>query len=154
MTEVNGRLAWSTPKDHQRRTVPIPAFLHRMIEERLVAVAEDDILFSSPRGGVLRVRSARRAWFDAAAIAAGVSAPLNPSELRHTAASLTVHAGAHVLTVQRMLGHEKASMTLDVYADLFDGNLDLVAQQLDAVRPKGRADHLRTTGSDRGLTLV
>jgi len=107
VTEVNGRLAWSTPKDHQRRTVPIPAFLHRMIEERLVAVAEDDILFSSPRGGVLRVRSARREWFDAATITAGVSG-LNPSELRHTAASLTVHAGAHVLAVQRMLGHEKS----------------------------------------------
>ena len=29
-------------------------------------------------------------------------------------------AGANVKAVQRMLGHAKASMTLDVYADLFD----------------------------------
>ena len=34
--------------------------------------------------------------------------------------------------VQRMLGHAKASMTLDVYADLFDEDLDSVAANLDA----------------------
>ena len=33
--------------------------------------------------------------------------------------------------VQRMLGHAKASMTLDVYADLFDYDLDIVADRLD-----------------------
>jgi hypothetical protein len=31
-----------------------------------------------------------------------------------------------------MLGHAKASMTLDVYADLFDEDLDSVAANLDA----------------------
>jgi hypothetical protein len=31
-----------------------------------------------------------------------------------------------------MLGHAKASMTLDVYADLFDKDLDSVAAYLDA----------------------
>jgi hypothetical protein len=31
-----------------------------------------------------------------------------------------------------MLGHAKASMTLDVYADLFDVDLDDVAVNLDA----------------------
>ncbi|WP_424051921.1 hypothetical protein [Mycobacterium sp.] len=45
--------------------------------------------------------------------------------------------------VQRMLGHAKASMTLDVYADLFDEDLDGVADRLDtAVRIT--ADQLRT----------
>ncbi|WP_236950713.1 tyrosine-type recombinase/integrase, partial [Mycobacterium tuberculosis] len=45
---------------------------------------------------------------------------ITPHDLRHTAASLAVSAGANVKAVQRMLGHAKASMTLDVYADLFD----------------------------------
>lgn len=31
-----------------------------------------------------------------------------------------------------MLGHAKASMTLDVYADLFDTDLDDVAAELDS----------------------
>jgi hypothetical protein len=41
-------------------------------------------------------------------------------------------AGANVKAVQRMLWHAKASMTLDVYADLFDADLDDVAVNLDA----------------------
>jgi integrase len=49
-----------------------------------------------------------------------------------TAASLAVSAHANVKAVQRTLGHAKASMTLDVYADLFDEDLDEVAGRLDA----------------------
>ena len=33
--------------------------------------------------------------------------------------------------VQRMLGHASASMTLDVYRDLFDDDLDAVTERLD-----------------------
>jgi hypothetical protein len=51
---------------------------------------------------------------------------------RHTAASLAVSAGANVKAVQRMLGHASAAMTLDTYADLFDDDLDSVADALDA----------------------
>ncbi|OZG51762.1 integrase [Pseudoscardovia radai] len=35
-----------------------------------------------------------------------------------------VSSGANVKAVQRQLGHASASMTLDVYADLFDDDLD------------------------------
>jgi integrase len=52
-------------------------------------------------------------------------------DLRHTAASLAVSAGANVKAVQRMLGHASAAMTLDVYADLFDDDLDAVAEALN-----------------------
>ena len=48
--------------------------------------------------------------------------------LRHTAASLAISAGANPKVVQRMLGHASAAMTLDVYADLFDSDLDSVAE--------------------------
>ena len=36
--------------------------------------------------------------------------------------------------VQRMLGHASAAMTLDVYADLFDDDLDAVATALDQAK--------------------
>jgi integrase len=82
---------------------------------------------------VLRNRNARRSWFDAAA--AAIDEPgLTPHELRHTAASLAVSAGANVKAVQRMLGHASAAMTLDRYADLFDDDLDAVADRLDSIR--------------------
>ena len=57
---------------------------------------------------------------------------ITPHDLRHTAASLAVSAGAHVKAVQRMLGHASAAMTLDVYAYLFDDDLNQVAAALDA----------------------
>jgi integrase len=40
-------------------------------------------------------------------------------------------SGANVLVVQRQLGHRSAAITLDVYADLFDTDLDAVAQAFD-----------------------
>jgi hypothetical protein len=49
---------------------------------------------------------------------------------RDTAASLAVSAGANVKTVQRMLGHASAAMTLDIYAGLFDDDLDAVGERL------------------------
>lgn len=69
---------------------------------------------------------------------------LTPHELRHTAASLAVSAGASALIVQRVLGHQKPSMTLDVYADLFGADLDDVAKRLGKVRAENLADSLRT----------
>ena len=70
---------------------------------------------------------------------------LHPNELRHTAASLAVSAGANVKAVQRMLGHAKASMTLDVYADQFEDDFTAVADRLDEIAEA--ADHLRTEPS-------
>lgn len=58
---------------------------------------------------------------------------ITPHDLRHTAASLAVSAGANVKAVQRMLGHSSAAMTLDIYADLFDDDLNAVADRLNAV---------------------
>ena len=52
-------------------------------------------------------------------------------DLRHTAASLAVSAGANVKAVQKMLGHASAAMTLDTYADLFDDDLNTVAVRLN-----------------------
>ncbi len=51
--------------------------------------------------------------------------------LRHTATSLAVSSGANVKAIQRMLGHASAAMTLDVYADLFDDDLEALAEPLD-----------------------
>jgi integrase len=62
------------------------------------------------------------------------AARVTPHDLRHTSASLVVSAGANVKAVQRMLGHPSAAMTLDVYADLFDDDLEAVAVAFDQAR--------------------
>src|SRR3954451_24857317 len=105
-----------------------------------------ELAFPSPQGAVLRNRNARSAWFDAAARVIGEPG-LTPHELRHTAASLAIKAGANGKAVQRMLGHASAAMTLDRYADLFDDDLDDVADRLDGLRSatlRTFADFLRT----------
>jgi len=133
VTEVGGRLTWGTPKNHQRRSVPVPRSL---VDELAVVVAgkgRDDLVFSTPLGGVLRNNNFRRDVFDAATEAAGLKG-LTPHELRHTAASLAISAGANVKAVQRMLGHKSATMTLDVYGGLFEDDLDGVAERIDAAR--------------------
>jgi integrase len=133
MTEVNGgRIVWGTPKSHESRSVPIPRFLVDALAVHVAGRAADDLVFTTMARSPLRNRNARRSWFDDAAGAAGVPG-LTPHELRHTAASLAVSAGANVKAVQRMLGHASAALTLDRYADLFDDDLDAVAERLDAV---------------------
>ena len=84
-------------------------------------------------GKTLRNLNWRRDVFDPAAADVGLEA-LTPHELRHTAASLAVSSGANVKAVQKMLGQASAAMTLDVYAGLFDDDLDGVADRMDALR--------------------
>src|SRR3954454_16631507 len=65
---------------------------------------------------------------------------VTPHDLRHTAASLAVASGATVKSVQRMLGHASAAMTLDVYSGLFDDDLTAVASGMAApARPAAEA---------------
>ena len=66
----------------------------------------------------------------------GVQEDLTIHDLRHTAASLAIASGANVKAVQRMLGHASAAMTLDVYADLFDDDLDSVSLALHEARAR------------------
>ena len=62
-----------------------------------------------------------------------------------TAASLAVSARPNVKAVQRMLGHASAAMTLDIYADLFDDDLEVVATALHDARLRENA---HKTGND------
>ena len=132
----SGGLVWSTPKTYERRSVPFPAALADELAALMVGKARDDLVFTDQRGGVLRNSNWRARVFGPAVEAcrkADDSFPsVTPHDLRHTAASLAVSAAANVKAVQRMLGHAKASMTLDVYADLFEDDLDAVAVNLDA----------------------
>jgi len=44
-------------------------------------------------------------------------------DLRHTAASLWLAAGADPKVVQRVLGHATAAMTMDLYGHMVDASL-------------------------------
>lgn len=63
---------------------------------------------------------------------------LDTYELRHTAASLAIAAGADVKTVRLMLGHSSATTTLDVYGHLWEEGLDALPGAMDALMAKER----------------
>jgi integrase len=130
VTEPDGKLIWGDPKNHQRRSVPIPKFLVDELDVLKAGKGPKDLMFTGAHGGVLRNGNFRRDVFNPAAVKAGLDG-LTPHELRHTAASLAISSGANVKAVQRMLGHASAAMTLDVYAGLFDDDLDGLADRMD-----------------------
>jgi integrase len=143
VTEVKGVAVLGTPKTHHRRSVPIPRSLVDPLTQHVAGRAPEDLLFTSPEGAVLRIGNFRKLVFDTVARRAGLDC-LMPHELRHTAASLAVSAGANIKAVQRLLGHASAAMTMDVYSGLFDDDLDGVADRLDAAVTRARADSVRT----------
>ena len=98
-------------------------------------------------GGPRRVPAhpGARSWLAGAVARRQLADPTFPRvtahDLRHTAASLAIHAGANPKVVQRMLGHASAAMTLDVYADLFESDLDAVAESVAKMWPSHAVSH-------------
>jgi integrase len=105
VTEVKGQLVWSTPKSYEQRSVPFPAFLANELAALMVGKDRDDLIFTAPEGEVLRVSHWRPRVFNRAIKRLTKTVEgfpvVTPHDLRHTAASLAISAGANVKAVQR-----------------------------------------------------
>ena len=152
VSDVNGQLVWSSPKTHQSRDVPLPRSLVPMVEAAMKGKGPDELLFLSPEGTPIRLPNWRRRVWQPAVDSAGLG-HLTPHDLRHTAASLAIGSGASVKHVQRMLGHKDASMTLNVYASLFEDDLDAVSDRLDAAWLDASAASMRPAAGQEHLSL-
>lgn len=147
---VGGVIEVGTPKTHERRTVPLPKFLVEPLAAACRGKGRDGIVFPVAGGGYAKPPG-MKTWFAGAVTRCTAAAEdarttetekcgepvtvvfprITPHDLRHTAASLAVSAGANVKAVQKMLGHKSAAMTLDTYADLFDKDAEAVADAHD-----------------------
>jgi len=159
VTPVGGVMTFGPTKGHERREVPLPRFLAKELEDQIQGKGPESLLFTGPRGAILRSQTFQRAALSPAAEKLGLCEPklddrgrpltvrntdgtvrpvytkhLHPHELRHTAASLAIASGADVKVVQQMLGHKSATMTLDLYGHLFGDRLDVVADAMDNAR--------------------
>ena len=144
--EVGPRVIVGTPKSHKQRTVPVPAFVVERLAHQCKGKNREDLLFPGP-SGYMRPPRGTGGWFAGAVKRSGVPR-LTPKDLRNTAASLAVRGGgANVKVVQRMLGHASAAMTLDVYADLFDDDLDSVGDALDRAASSASVSKMWPRGS-------
>ncbi|MEE1296955.1 MAG: tyrosine-type recombinase/integrase [Bifidobacterium sp.] len=128
-----GQYFEGAPKTWERRSVPAAAYVLDALRDHVAGRDADALVFEghSSGGYIGDVTKGGRNWYARALKASGVP-PLRVHDLRHTAASIAISAGANVKAVQRMLGHQTAAMTLDTYADLFDTDLDAVAANIDA----------------------
>jgi len=125
--QIGARHAVGHTKGKAVRAVPVPEFVLTAISELCRGKGPGDLVFSD--GDYLPRPKSTNGWFKRAVDRSCVQA-ITPHDLRHTAASLAVSAGVNVLALARMLGHKDPSVTLRVYADLFDSDLDAIAVNL------------------------
>ncbi|MFW2512248.1 tyrosine-type recombinase/integrase [Demequina sp. SO4-13] len=137
----SGTMHWKDPKDYERRPIVLAKFLVPILQARIEGLGPEDLVFPSAAGTPMRKGNFRRDAFNPAVKEAGLDG-LTPHGLRHTAASLAISGGANVLAVQRMLGHEKPSTTLDIYSDLFDSDLEDVATSMNTKRSEALVDEM------------
>jgi integrase len=125
----DGTLAQPKTARGSRDVTIFPALVALLREHRKTALARgharpDDFVFASATGGPMHYRNVVRRGLDKAAAAARLNLDGRPRlrwhDLRHTYASLLIGQGENVVYVSRQLGHADASITLKVYAHLFD----------------------------------
>lgn len=140
---VDNKFIVGTPKGGKGRTVSLPAF----VADLLTPGESDALVFPDSEGGHMRGTNVRRRWW-ADAVAAAQLHPYTEKnakgepvtvydfkihELRHTAASLAIQAGAHIKSLQNMLGHESAALTLDRYGHLYESDVEAVGVAINAL---------------------
>lgn len=138
VTLVDNRFVVGTPKGGKGRTVSLPAF----VADLLTPGPADALVFPDAAGGYMRGSNVRRRWWADAVKAAGLFPrrvgdetvyEFKIHELRHAAASLAIQAGANIKSLQNMLGHESAALTLDRYGHLYGSDVEAVGVAVNAL---------------------
>jgi integrase len=74
-------------------------------------------------------------------------------ELRHTAASLAIQAGANIKALQNMLGHQSAGLTLDRYGHLYGSDVEAVGVAINALLTRNCGQNV-VNGANSASTLI
>ena len=147
---VSDKVIMGTLKGNKNRTVVVPQFVIDALSIAAAGKGREELLWATGFGTPMGPPAPNTSWLayavkrcqQAADAARAQEArhgqePTTPAfpritahALRHTAASLAISSGANPKVVQRMLGHASAAMTLDVYADLFESDLDAAAESV------------------------
>lgn len=136
VTLVDSQFVVGTPKGGKGRMVALPQF----VADLLTPGEPDALVFPDSKGGYMRGTNVRRRWWSDAVSAAKLFPRVERNaarelvtgyefkihELRHTAASLAIQAGANVKSLQNLLGHESAALTLDRYGHLYPSDVEAV----------------------------
>lgn len=138
LVSVDGRLEFrNTTKGRKPRRVPIPPSVAQPLEQHVDSRRVGELVFTSPSGTELRSSNFARRVFHPAIERCQEEDPSFPTavfhDLRRTAVSLAISAGANIKVLQQIAGHESAVTTLDVYAQYFDEDAHSSARAVDAL---------------------
>lgn len=153
VVEIAGRLHFGTPKTKAgNRVVPIPQLVSDALADHLrtLAAEPDDHVFPAPDGGPVRLGLWRQRFWQPAISAAGLS-PLRIHDLRHTAVSLWLAAGASPVEVARWAGHSSTVTVLDRYGHVLPRAEERVTAALDAM---ARRDAVSAPSARKSAPLV
>jgi len=145
LEETKGALRFKTPKSEAGvREISLPdivvetlrAYRLQQQEQRLALglgrLTGDALVFARLDGAPQSPHALSKEWA-AAAVSIGLAGHTFHS-LRHTHASQLVDAGVDVVKISKRLGHASPTITLDVYAHLFNRREDKSAEAInDAV---------------------
>ena len=131
---VGSEVVIGTPKTHEVREVSVPVSVMRMLVPVMDGKGPDDLLWPRRDGTPMKPPTHGK-WYYNALDRCMEKYPdfprVTPHGLRHVAAGLMISAGANVKVVQRELGHSSAAITLDIYAELFDEDLEAVGSAME-----------------------
>jgi len=125
-----GMVEGTTKTRAGRRTVTLPRRVMTELERHRHAFASGERVFTSANGDQVRANNLRRRQWAAAVKLAGLDG-LTFHDMRHTAVSLWVAAGASDLEVAKWAGHRSAAFTKSRYAHLFPEHGEALADRLD-----------------------
>ena len=132
---------WTDSKDHvlgppktqrSRRTIALPRQAVEVLERRIEGLASEDFIFTNSAGRPWRGPRFHTAVWQPAARAAQATLGKKPRihDMRHTCASWMIRAGVSLPVIQRHLGHESITTTVDRYGHLEPAQLALAAAAL------------------------
>jgi integrase len=126
-----GSIRFKTPKTKAgRRDITLPAIVIEALRERrrellewrmrlgLGRLGPEDLLFPSPDGSPAKPNTLSVGWSN---FAARIGMPeVTFHALRHTHASQLIAQGVDIVTISKRLGHANPTVTLAIYAHLFE----------------------------------
>lgn len=121
------------------RTLTLPTLIVEMLTDHLERFSDpsnpEAPMFTTESGGAISTKFAYDAWsrrhFAPAVERAGITARISPNDLRHYAVKFAIGQGADVFSVQKMLGHAKPSITLDIYGSEWETSAEDLAAKLE-----------------------
>ena len=125
--------AWYRPKSkYSNRKVDIGKTVVSRLKQWKLACPPNtlDLVFPNQSGGPLDRSYILKNYFWPSLEAAGLP-KIRFHDLRHSYASLLIDQGENIKYIQKQLGHSKPTVTLDIYAHLFEDENPDAAGRLD-----------------------